>query len=489
MKKLWSTITGVNIIIVIVAINVLLYFLPNLQIDLTKDKLHSLSPVSVKTIKNLSDVVNVKVYETADLPSDVKPIATDLNIILKELSSINKNKLVVTILDPSKDSSAAKEATNYGVQTLQFSSINSDKYEVRTGYFGMVMLYNGKQEVLPVISDVGNLEYFMISGIKKLTSQQHNSVALAEDGTTTSGSNYQYLRKYLSQTYDVIEATLDGDTPLPQGASTLIVAGRSTKIDDKGLNKIDNWIKNGHGLITFLDRVDIGQNMQASVNPSSGLEKIYANYGMTIQDSLVLDNSATVANFSTQNGSFLVRYPYWPQILPANINTSLPIMSGITSLNVAWASPIATNGKVQTLFSSSPESWLDTSLSNMSPLAKNDAAAGDQKKYVLGAINTDGVKMALIGDSDMIKDNFVVNNQQNLLMALNLVDYFSQDSSLMSIRAKILKDSPLTTLSDQKKVIVKWVNISLPLGLILISYGVSVYVRKRKNNQWYEGRK
>lgn len=487
MKKFWSTITGINIIAAIVVVNVLLYFLPNFQIDLTKDKLHSLSPVSVKTIQNLRDVVNVKVYETADLPAQIKPVATDLNIILKGLASINKSKLIVTIADPAKDSNAAKEATTYGIKTLQFSSVNSDKFQVQNGYFGMVMLYNGKQEVLPVVSDVGNLEYFMISGIKKLTSKQLNSVALAEDGSAAAGgSNVQYLRKYLSQIYNVADVTLDGDSPIPAGVSTLIIAGRLTKIDDKGISKIVDWVKEGKGLVTFLDRLAIGQNMQATVNPKTGLEKIYADNGMDIQDKLVLDDSATVANFSTQNGSFLVRYPYWPQILTADINSSLPIMSGINSLNLAWVSPISTSGKVQSLFTSSQGSWLDDSPGDVSPLTKNGVINSDRKKYVLGAMNTDGVKMAIIGDEDMIKDNFVVNNQQNLLMALNLVDYFSEDPSLMAIRAKILKDSPLAMISDQNKSIVRWVNIFLPLGLLLVSYGVSMYISKRKINKWYE---
>ena len=76
MKKLWSTLTGVNIIIAIVVVNVLIQFLPNIQIDLTKDKLHSLSTVSIKTIKSLNDVVNVKVYETADLPAKLNQSPT-----------------------------------------------------------------------------------------------------------------------------------------------------------------------------------------------------------------------------------------------------------------------------------------------------------------------------------------------------------------------------------------------------------------------------
>jgi hypothetical protein len=86
----------------------------------------------------------------------------------------------------------------------------------------------------------------------------------------------------------------------------------------------------------------------------------------------------------------------------------------------------------------------------------------------------------------MIKDSFVVNNQQNLLLALNLVDFISSDPSLMSIRTKILKDSPLNPVSDQIKIVVKWGNIILPLILLITVYGLSVYIEKRKIKKWYE---
>jgi ABC-type uncharacterized transport system involved in gliding motility auxiliary subunit len=486
MKKFWSTITGINVIAAIVVVNVLLTFLPNLQIDLTKDKLHSLSAVSKQTIHNLNDVVNIRVYETTDLPTQIKPIASDLNVILKELANLNKSKLIITIVDPSKDDNAKAEVQKYGIQTLQFSSIKSDTFAVQTGYFGLVMLYNNKQTVLPVVSDVGNLEYFIVSGIKKLTSSQLSGVAIAEDTGGSTTSSVQYLQKYLARTYDVSEATLDGDTKFPDSASTLIISGRSTKIDDKGIKKIEDWVNSGKGLITFLDRINVSSNMQASKNPETGLEKIFADKGMQIEDKLVIDDNSTIANFQTNNGSFLVKYPYWPQIKPENINSSLPVMSGITSLNLAWASPIEIeNNKVQTLFTSSEKTQLDDSLNDLSPIAKKSAAGVDQKKYVLGAIRTDGVKMALIGNEEMIKDNFVINNQQNLLMALNLVDYFSQDSSLMAIRAKILKDSPLISVSDQTKMLVRWGNVVAPLMLLIISFGISAYVRKKKIQKWH----
>lgn len=480
MKKIWLTITGVNIIAAIVVVNILWRFMPVWQIDLTKDRLHSLSEASKETIKGLDDVVTIKVYETTDLPAQVKPIASDLKTILKELENINKNKLKVIFLDPSKDSSVKAEADKYGIKQLQFSSIKSDKFEVQTGYFGLAILYNDKQTVLPVAGDVGNLEYYVVSGIKKLTSQQLNKVAVAEENPN---SEILYLRSYLERNYQIEDVDLDNETPLPADAATLLIAGRTKKISEAGIKKINDWVSSGKGLVVYLDRVSVDQNMQAVKNETTGLEELLAEKGMKIEDKLVLDESSTIANFQTQNGTFLVRYNYWPQISAENMNSSLPVMSGITTLNLAWASPISIDNGAKPLFTSSQNSLVDDSLNDMSPTTKTSDGNQEKQSYILGAINTT-TKTALIGDEDMIKDNFVQNNQQNLLLALNLVDYFSQDSSLMTIRSKILKNNPLNEVNDQTKSMVRWANAAAPVIILLITYGVASYVRKKKSRDW-----
>ena len=490
MKKFWQTITGVNLIIAIIAINVVVSFLPTWQIDTTKDKLHSLSETTKKTVKGLNDVVTVKVFMTADLPAEVSPIAKDMTVILKEFEQLNQGKLKVSFADPNKDQNALKDAEKYGIQTLQFSSVKSDKFEVQNGYFGLVMLYGSKQEVLPVINDVGNLEYYIVSGIKRLTSKELPTVALYEDETDAgSGSNIQYLRKFLARSYQVVPVSLDGDSQIPSDTATLVIEGRSKKIDDKGLKKISDWINSGKGLVVFLDRVSVGTNMEAKKLETTGLEKLLADKGLSIEDSLVVDYNSTVANFQTKNGSYLVKYLYWPQVLAENIDTKNPVFSSINSLNLAWASPIDLSNGAKALFTSSKNAQIDDTFKDITPVTKV-TLSGDKKKFVLAGINSsNGIKVALFGDTDMIKDQFVVNNQQNLVMALNMVDYFSQDSSLLQIRAKTIRSNPLKTITDPQKIMVKWADTGAPIVLLVAIYFLAAWLRKRKINSWYESEK
>jgi ABC-type uncharacterized transport system involved in gliding motility auxiliary subunit len=486
MKKSNLLLTGFNIIVFLIAVNIIVTFLPSYLIDITSGKIHSLSSVSIKTIKDLKDLVSVKVYLSEDLPPQLKPVSTDLKTVLGEMSRINPNRFQIKFIDPAKDEEGMKDVTNYGIQPLRFSSVKADKFEVQSGYFGLVMFYGDKKQILPVAGDVGNLEYFVTSGIKKLTSNSTATVALAEDSNQAQGE-IQYLRTFLEKNYNVVEANLDGDVPLPEQANSLVVVGRRTKVDEKGLTKIRNWIKSGKGLIAFVDRVDVNANIKTQLLPETGLESVLSEYGITIEPKLLMDEAATIANFQSQNGAFITKYAYWPQIQTNNIDGKIPALSGISSLTLAWASPIDLSGSARMMFTSSNKAAVDDSMTDLSPITKKMNTSLEGNKYTLGAINTDnGVKLAVVGDSDLIKDSFVTNNQQNLLLPLNLVDYFSQDTSLMSIRSKILKNNPIIDVKDQTKVIVKWVNLLVPIVMLLIMAAVQIFFKARRNKSWNE---
>jgi ABC-type uncharacterized transport system involved in gliding motility auxiliary subunit len=486
MKKILPWITGFNLIVVVILVNIFLSFYPGFKIDLTKDKVWILSPVTKKTISQLDDMVTVKVFLTVDLPAEIKPVAVSLKATLEEFSRLNRKNFKVLYLDPSKDDAAKTEATNLGIRPIQFSSIKTDKFEVQSGYFGLSINYGDKREVLPIAGDVGNLEYFLISGIKKLKSEKIPTIALADASETETTSQIKILRRLLSQNYSLIPAVLDGETPLPKEADSLLIVDRRNKIDEKGIAKINDWINSGKGLIAFISKVAVDQNMHAGKIEDTGLGGIFRDNGLEIEQKLVVDPMSTIANFKTQEGSFLVQYNYWPQIRPENIDHSLPVMSGINSLMLPWPSPIKISGEAKTLFYSSNFAFVDEVFTDLSPTKKTTINPSETKRYPLAGVNLNGKKLALIGTSEIIKDVFGVNNQQNFALALNLADFFSQDSSLLAVRNKALKNNPITVVNDQTKTLIRVISIFIPIFILLITAIIFKVIRNKKNHNWNE---
>jgi ABC-type uncharacterized transport system involved in gliding motility auxiliary subunit len=483
-KKIFSYLSGINVIIAVVLINVVLSFYPFLKLDLSQNKVHSLSPTSKDIVKKLDDIITIKVFASQDLPTNIKPIAGNLKTILEEFSRLNRGKFRVQYLDPSKDQAASEEAVKLGIQQLQFSSMKSDKFEVSTGYLGLAIIYGDKRVVLPVAGDVGNLEYFIDSGIKQALRKTVPSVAIAEPGAI-SNTGIQYFRKYLEQNYKIESVSLNGDSKIPTDADSLVIVGNPGKIDDKGVAKIKEWVDSNKGLIAFIDGVTVTPNLQGETNPDTGLEPLLKDKGIDLQKDLILDANSAYANFNTKNGAFLVQYPYWIKIRPENVNNSIPAVSGINSVMIPWSSSLKLSGEAKSLLSSSDKSIVTSDFSSLTPSNSDFIGQVENSKQIIGAINTsNNNKIAVIGNSNFIKDQFLGESQQNLYLALNMVDYFSQDQSLLTIRSKELVTNPIMSVNDNLKQIIRWTNVVLPIA-VLAGFALGVnFVRKKKNNTW-----
>lgn len=466
----------INFLIILILANVLLTFYPSFKLDLTKDKVHSLSPTSKEIVKNLDDIVNIKVLMSANLPTETKVAVDKLKAILDEFGRINRKKLIISYVDPEKDGMAKSMIASLGIQPIQFNSIKKDKVELQSGYFSVVLIYGQKQQVLNL--DLQNMEYLIVSGIKKLLNNKQPSVALYEE------EDLKYFKQYLSKDYDVYKVDIFSKDKLPE-VDTLVIDGLTKKLDEKTLTKLQDWVKAKKGLIVFLDKIAVSDRMESAKIEKTGLEQIFSDNDITISDKLVLDASCGIANFNTKDGLIYAQYQFWPKIMPENINSKLPLMSGIDSLQLAWASPLEVGKNATALFSTSKNAEVTENIGDLSPIIK--VGTGIKAQSILGAINvSDGKKLALIGDADFIKDNFIVSNDRNLYFAINLVDYFSTDSSLMSIRSKSLRISPLKELDDNKKLVTRVVNIALPVFILGIVGLVIIKRRKYLNSMDYE---
>jgi len=479
MRKLTRSITGINLVVVIVAINLVLGWSGLSGWDLTRDKLHSLASTSKKIVKDVNDIINIKVFITGDLPPEAKPAATKLKTILGEIQRINRNRIVVKYLDPNKDEEARAEAENLGIQPLQFSSVKADKFEISNGYFGLAILYGDKQEVLPVAGDVGNLEYFLVSGIKKLQSDKLPTVLIDDGGEE---QNLQILNQYINQIYDVKQIGLGTTAPLPQEASVLLVL-KTKDLNDKGAGeKIRNWLREGKALVVFEDKVAVDERNNGTAQTNSVMDEILKENGIEVESKLVLDEVSGIANLRTASGALPIRYPYWVLVQSENINRQLPVMSGISSLMLPWTSPLKIEGGAMSLFTSSQVIAINESLGNLSPIGQQlELAEGE--KVVLGAMKTEGVKLAVVGNTRMLLDQYLGNNPPNLTLPLNLIDYFSQDESLLSIRGKALTVSPLRPVEDNLKLLIRIINIINPLVMLIILALIVNFSRRRFNRK------
>jgi len=54
--------------------------------------------------------------------------------------------------------------------------VKEDKFEAKRAYLGLVFLYEDRKEVIPVVQNMGSLEYDISSTIKRLTTKTQKKI-------------------------------------------------------------------------------------------------------------------------------------------------------------------------------------------------------------------------------------------------------------------------------------------------------------------------
>ena len=91
-------------------------------------------------------------------------------------------------------------------------------------------------------------------------------------------------------------------------------------------------------------------------------------------------------------------------------------------------------------------------------------------------------RLVVVGDSDWLTDNVAARYQNNLILALNWIDWLAQEEALASIRSKVITSRTLLFRSDALKNFVQYANIvGVPVIIILI--GGIRFIRRRQFTQ------
>jgi ABC-2 type transport system permease protein len=146
------------------------------RVDLTGNKLYSLSPVSKKVVDTLSEPLTVKVFFTRDLPAPHNNTEMYLRDLLSEYAQHNKRQLKVQFYNVSAESEGVSDkardnqqtARDYGIHPVQIQIVEKDELKFKQAYMGLVMIHGDIIERIPTITATDGLEYKLTTAIQKL---------------------------------------------------------------------------------------------------------------------------------------------------------------------------------------------------------------------------------------------------------------------------------------------------------------------------------
>lgn len=174
-----SVLMAANLILV----NVWLYPLSSLRLDLTQQQQYSLSQPTKDLLNNLQEPLYIRAYISEKTHPLLAPLIPEISDLLKEYQIASNGKLAADVVDPINDPSIEAEANQtYGVQSSPLQISDKSGASVINVYFSILIRYGdqdavlGFRDLIEVTQNADgspdvhlrNLEYDLTRSIKKV---------------------------------------------------------------------------------------------------------------------------------------------------------------------------------------------------------------------------------------------------------------------------------------------------------------------------------
>jgi len=165
-------------LIVIVLINVAgmsLFF----RMDLTQNKIYSISRASKRVVSTLSEPLTIKVFFTKNLPAPHNNTERYLHDLLEEYSAYANQYFNYRFYDVSAEEGDKGPETrenqelakSYGIYPIQIRILKEDEVTFQRAYMGLVLIHGDLIERIPTITSTERLEYKLTTAIQKLNNK------------------------------------------------------------------------------------------------------------------------------------------------------------------------------------------------------------------------------------------------------------------------------------------------------------------------------
>jgi len=494
-----GTLLVLGILIVVNIISIRLFG----RIDLTKQRVYTLSDASKRLVRSLDDRVTVKAYFTEDLPAPYNDNRREVLDMLNEYKAYAGGNLQYEFINPEGDK-GEQEARLAGVPPVNVQVVKEDRFEVKRAYLGLVMLYEDKKETLPVIQNLGSLEYDISSALKRLTTSQKKRIGYTTGHDETDLSTMKQAYEMLTSQYDVTPVNLAAGGTVPSDLAALLIIAPQKKFNDSSKYQIDQYLMRGGKIAFLLNKVNANLQSQYAQPMDVNLDDQLSQYGVRVNADLVRDAQCAYVTVVQQQAGFMMQsqipFPYMPMV--SSFNKDNMIVKDLQNLVFYFVSSVdtsaaATKGlKAEVLVRSSARSGRQNGFLLIDPSHQYTPAelsesgiplaavvSGTFKSFYAGKQLPPGLvssssplasspetRIIVVGDGDFMRDD-VAKNPGNLTFFANIVDYLADDAGLITIRSKNVAMPPLDQISDGTKKTVKYGDLLLP-PIAVIAYGL-----------------
>ena len=325
-SRIGTGAAGLAVLLVIIgAINLIIANL-RVRVDLTGEKLYTLSAGSKKVLGQLENDVVLKFYfssSSAEMPMGLKTYANQVQDLLKEYEIKGKGHVTLEAFDPKPDSDSEEWAQRYGIEPQQISMFGQPVY------FGLVAVCGDTQQVMPGFNPrtEATLEYDItrlitrvawpekpvlgvLSSLSVLGAPQNPMMMMQRRQPRDEGwAAFKDLRK----DYTVREVKPDAEEIAGDIKALIVIHPKD--LSDKTLFAIDQFVLRGGRLIVCVDPFSVAdfEANQQQQNPMmmqmgggqagpSTLGKLFDAWGVGFDTAKIVADLSCATKLNSGNG-------------------------------------------------------------------------------------------------------------------------------------------------------------------------------------------
>jgi ABC-type uncharacterized transport system involved in gliding motility auxiliary subunit len=508
MDKKSTALTGIGIAIVaFLAVNALAQpLLRGARLDVTQDRLYTLSDGARAILKSVEDPVTLDLYYTEETGRRVPMVHTysqRVREFLQEISGLAGGKLKVRFIDPQPFSEQEDAARAAGLSNLMADESGGS---VTFGLVGTNAV--DRQEVIAFLDPQTEsfLEYDVMRMILALATGEKSKIALVSalplegrynpQNPSQPPSNWLIL-DLMRQLFEVEMVSADA-TALPEGTDVLFLA-HSKGLSEGLLRAIDAYALGGGNMLILLDpqcESDPSGAAASQFEPPpasySDIGPLAAAWGLNWTHELFLGDRETGIYMPSggSRGGQRVQFIFYHQVSTEHgqIATDDPLMVSLEAILLAVPGVLETLPEAKTrlvplLHSTKDAMLIETSRLEFLPdpgeLLKEFVP--DQREHVMAARlegtltsafpGEDGVAaegpaggIVLVSDADFLADRFWVDARfvsmgrppmpvmDNGSFVLNVLEALAGSKELMSLRGRGTHTRPFARVEELRRV-------------------------------------
>ena len=347
---------------------------------------------------------------------------------------------------PDRDDESEEKARVAGVPPVQFNIQGQDELQVKVGFLGMTLSYTDRREVIRFVDSVDGLEYRVATLANKMVRRDKQTVGFLTGTGRRRGTPscaFSTPSSWSSTTSWTSGADAEGGLDLSD-VDVLIVAGPNQPIPESEQVQLDLFFRRGGKALFLVDTTAADPNRFIALPNPNTLNDFILRYGVFVHENIVIDlESNETLSFTTQVGNVLLQYPFWIKAptVESKIsgNTETVLLPWAASVELVDRPEVREVDRFIHLVETTEFGVLRWQYQDISPQPDISAYGVESEEFgkhllAVGLTGTatnpaegeSNFRMVVVGDSDWITDSIASRTPENIVLALNWVDWLAQ---------------------------------------------------------------